>query len=216
MTRKRFAVLVAVLIVVASAFYGSGAMDATAEAGPKDLRFEWHAASGMTLDNPACDQTNAGTAFDNCPDMATAPNGETIEMIGQGTLSIKAKNGKPKKVRGGGEFVHTIGGVPFTGTWKAKKLLMFDDYGPGPSSGPGEVPQDWRAGRAMILVELVADGTGMKANAILELGCRLNAPDTQPGGGVPGTIEGIRIVIDGGLNFNVAADPRSTLFVDLN
>ena len=105
MTRKRFAIIVVMLVVAVSALYGSGAIGATAEAGPGDLRFEWHAASEMTLNNPACSQT-AGDAFDNCPDMATAANGETIEMTGQGTLRIKAKDGKPKKVEGGGEFVH--------------------------------------------------------------------------------------------------------------
>ena len=35
--------------------------------------------------------------------------------------------------------------------------------------------------------------------------------------GVSGTIEGIRLLIGGGgLNFNIAADPRSTLFIDMN
>ena len=67
----------------------------------------------------------------------------------------------------------------------------------------------WRTGRALILVKLKYD-SGMKAHAILEVGCRL------PGnGGIPGTIEGIRILIDGGLNFNEAADPRATLFIDI-
>ena len=33
--------------------------------------------------------------------------------------------------------------------------------------------------------------------------------------GIFGTIEGARVFVDGGLNYNIAADPKLTLFVNL-
>ena len=45
-----------------------------------------------------------------------------------------------------------------------------------------------------------------KIDAILEVGCRLGA-------GNPGiTIEGVRVIVHGGLNYNIASDPRLTVF----
>ena len=173
------------------------------------------------MNSDACDQNNADTAFDNCPDMAKASvsvsdvsNDQSIEMKGEGTLRIGA-DGEPKAVDGSGGFVHRIGEESFIGTWEAKKLLLFETYGPGDPTllaerFPGVDTSAWRTGRALILVHLVdVDGT-MQADAILEIGCRL------PGNpGVSGTVEGIRLLISGGLNFNEPADPRATLFIDM-
>lgn len=81
---------------------------------------------------------------------------------------------------------------------------MFDAYGPGIAV----LPDTWNSGRALILVRLKAGD--MEADAILEIGCRL------PGSpGIPGTIEGIRLLISGGQNFNMETDPRSTLFINI-
>ena len=33
--------------------------------------------------------------------------------------------------------------------------------------------------------------------------------------GIFGTIEGVRVFVDGGLNYNLATDPKLTLFVNL-
>ena len=215
-----------VIFVIATLLMGviggsalAGAMSASADDDGGNLKFEYHVSFGVPLDNPDCDQTALPFtppgmgAFNLCPDMATAsesfngiPNDQSIEMKGQGTLSISGKDGKPKKINGGGGFIHTTdlaNGVSESGTWKAKRLLMFESYGPGDAS----LPADWRGGRALMLVRLTYD-SGEKVDAILELGCRLpGAP------GISGTIEGIRLVVGGGLNFNEAADPRSTLFV---
>ena len=175
-----------------------GTMSAPAEAGD-DLEFEWHVGFGTLI------TATASVSPEQTP--VVIPNDQTIGIEGFGHLSIGAEDGEPEDVDGGGTFVHTIGGDSFSGTWEAKQLLMFDSYGPDPT-----LPfPDWRGGRALILVHLEDDTGTMEADAILEIGCRL------PGSpGISGTIEGIRIVIDGGLNFNVAADPRDTLFVDLN
>jgi hypothetical protein len=105
-----------------------------------------------------------------------------------------------------------------SGTWKAKKLLMFDSYGPEkdcnvapfPCAVP-PLPIHFEAGRALIRIELRPDEEKKKKIiAVLEVGCRL--PGSR---GIVGTIEGVRVMVDGGLNYNVAADPKSTLFVNL-
>jgi len=215
-------VMAALMVAVMGVSGLMGAMSTSPVAADSgNLEFEWHAASGKSLDNLDCDQdapADVGSpdgSFALCPDMATAANGETIEMIGSGTLRIHAKDGSPKKVDGGGAFDHTIDGDSFTGTWEAEQLLMFETYGPGGADFIAVDPTvrtAWRTGRALIMVHLVYDN-GMEADAILEIGCRLPGNTTL----IPGTLEGIRLLVgDGGLNFNDASDPRSTLFVDLN
>ena len=193
-----------------------GAMSASAEAGGSDdLEFTYLISPGRVLDNPLCDQGAPalqgmpGGSFARCPNMAMAANGDTIEILGAGTLAVDADDGEPEDVDGGGTFTHNFAaGGSESGTWEAKELLMFDSYGTCPLCDPA-----WRAGRALILVHLEYDG-GMEADAILELGCRLNDPGL-PGGGIPGTIEGIRLLISGGQNFNMESDPRATLFIDI-
>ena len=179
------------------------------------LEYNYLVSPGRGLINDDCDQTNADTAFAECPNMATAsadasgiPNDQSITVKGSGTLTIDAADGKPQIVTGGGFFVHKTGGDSVLGTWKAKQLLMFETYGPPGAEHLAEKPDRaaWRTGRALILVRLV-DENGEEADAILEVGCRL------PGNsGVSGTIEGMRLVINGGLNFNQVPDRRATLF----
>ena len=53
----------------------------------------------------------------------------------------------------------------------------------------------------------------MEAIATLELGCRLPNPIKET---PEGTIEGIRLDVEGGLNFDFAIDPRSTLFIQIS
>ncbi|MFQ6024447.1 MAG: hypothetical protein ACE5NW_17160, partial [Acidiferrobacterales bacterium] len=67
-------------------------------------------------------------------------------------------------------------------------------------------------GRALIRILMVSQFGDGVALATLELGCRLPAPFTPA---PPGTIEGVRVNVHGGLNFNMAVDPRSTLFIEL-
>ncbi|MFQ6028034.1 MAG: hypothetical protein ACE5Q6_11120, partial [Dehalococcoidia bacterium] len=201
----------------------SGAMLASIDHS-SDLVFKYIVSpGGRNLNSETCDQNDADTAFANCPDMARASmsisgvtNDETIEMKGEGTLRIGAESGEPKSVDGGGGFVHTVGGESFIGTWQAKRLLMFETYGPGDPARlaerfPGVDTSAWRTGRVLILVHLMDVAGTIDADAILEMGCRL------PGNpGVSGTVEGIRLLISGGLNFNEPADPRGTLFIDMN
>ena len=60
----------------------------------------------------------------------------------------------------------------------------------------------------MIRIHLLSEGNWV-ADAILRLGCRI------PGAKFPlSTIEGVRVNVQDGLNFNIAVDPRATLFIE--
>jgi hypothetical protein len=128
--------------------------------------------------------------------VARASNGDTIEIAGEGTLSVH-----PKSVTGSGTFTHNFaGGGSVSGTWTATELLSFKSYG-----SSSAVPPNWEAGKAIIRVHLVADG--MEADAILTVGCIL--PEVIVPGGL---FEGSTLNVQGGLNFN-KADVGSTLFL---
>jgi len=145
----------------------------------------------------------------SCPTAAAAGNGDTLILKGVGTLKVRASDGKPKKISGGGTFEHkdTNGVVVGSGTWKAKKLLMFDSYGGSPFDF---VPTAFNAGRMLSTIVLEPYGGG-KIRGMVELGCRV------PGNpGLATTIEGVRVYIDDGPSFVLPFDPRSTLFFDLN
>lgn len=132
-----------------------------------------------------------GTAL--CPDpecvaKARAANGDTIEIAGAGTLSIH-----PKSVSGGGTFTHHLaGGGSGSGTWTATQLLSFNEYHCFLEPGLGEIC----GGRVLVRVHLVAAGGSPEADAILEMTCIL-------GGKAPASaVEGVRLAIQGGPNFN--------------
>ena len=117
-----------------------------------------------------------------CPDVARADNGDTVDIAGSGTLSIHDKT-----VTGGGTFVHRApdGTVRAAGTWTATDLLSFNSYGTQP-----DLPPNLFGGLARIRVHLTAG-----FDAILEIDCEIgNAPG--------GHSEGVRLVVDNGLNFD--------------
>ena len=117
-----------------------------------------------------------------CPDVARADNGDTVDIAGSGTLSIHDQT-----VTGGGTFVHRApdGTVRVAGTWTATDLLSFNSYGTQPG-----LPQNLFGGLARIRVHLSAG-----FDAILEIDCEI--------GKVPGGhVEGVRLVVDNGLNFS--------------
>ena len=150
-----------------------------------------------------------------CPDAARASStGDVIDISGSGELTIH-----PKSINGGGDFSATAleqFGDPVEGTWEAIQLLSFKSYGPSPI-----LPQNFLAGLAMIRIHLLVDGSWV-ADAILTLGCILPGAKV-PGveGGVAaagvrgGALEGVRVNVQGGLNFNLEEDPRATLFIEL-
>jgi len=165
----------------------------TGVAGAKSetLDYRWLAGTGDTGFGALCD---FGLP---CPDVATASNGDTIEITGEGMLSVH-----PKSVTGGGTFTHNFAGGGFvSGTWTATQLLSFKSYGP-----VAGFPSEFEAGKAIIRVQLFVDGNPV-ATGTLTVGCLLGGPK-EPGG----LFEGVKLSVQGGPNFNKAA-VRSTLFI---
>jgi hypothetical protein len=60
------------------------------------------------------------------PNFGRAPNGDRVEVIGDGSFSVH-----PKSVTASGEFTHLdpAGNVLGSGTWTATELLSFNFYG---------------------------------------------------------------------------------------
>jgi len=217
-------------VVLAMALNG-----ASAHGGAKrELRYEYHLGDA----SPACDDvkptddpievepgpTCRPEAVAGINPMVPVVPGLPIQLQGGGSIAIQgagelavSRKGKPRHVDGGGTYA-IFGPAPSpgklgvrveSGSWRAKKLLQFDSYGPG-KGFPPELSA-WRAGRAIIQIHL-RPRRGRKSDAILEVGCRLGPANP----GIPGTIEGVRVMVDDGLYYNIPADPKSTLFVDLN
>ncbi len=135
-----------------------------------------------------------------CPDVATASNGDTIEIAGEGTLSVH-----PKSVTGSGSFTHNFAaGGSVSGTWTATQLLSFKSYGSSPAAVG--LPPTWEAGKAIIRVQLFVGGNPV-ATGTLTVGCIL--PEVEVPGGA---FEGSTLNVHGGPNFN-KADVASTLFI---
>jgi hypothetical protein len=130
-----------------------------------------------------------------CPDVSRAPNGDTIAIAGQGTLSIHAKT-----VTGGGTFTHKApdGTVRASGTWTATQLLSFNSYGTAP-----DVPPAFEGGFAVIRIHLSAGHDG-----ILQVNCTIGSPP-------PNKFEGVRLAVESALNFNEVVS-GATLFIRLS
>ena len=139
-----------------------------------------------------------GEEFIEGPDKAVAPNGDVVSLIGSGTLSIHSKS-----VTGSGEFTHSNGSgiVLGSGSWSAEQLLSFHSYG---NSAPA-VPAELEGGRALIRIHLSPKAGGAGFDAILQIDCLLGNPP-------PGAFEGIRLDVQGVINFNKAVSGE-TVFI---
>ncbi len=198
-TRKQYRVafsIVIALVLFAVPSIGD-AREARRASAEQETRFDY-LFGGTAFGIPEGECTDAPPVPDFCITSATAFFGESVEIQGSGDLELDL-HGDDHKVTGNG-FWRTDRG---RGRWKAKKLLMFDSYGPGVGVSP-----DWRSGRALILIEL--SGARATRSAVLEVGCRLPGND---GLGEGETIEGVRLTVEGGLNYNNADDPSITLFI---
>jgi hypothetical protein len=124
------------------------------------------------------------------PVVAMAANGDTIELIGGGTLSIH-----PKSVSGGGTFTHkdSSGAVLESGAWTATQLLTFVSYPVDPAL---QLPPSFAAGYSRMRIHLTSTSGGPEFDAILALDCEfgLNPPGHEE--------EGVRLAVQGGPNFN--------------
>jgi hypothetical protein len=91
-----------------------------------------------------------------------------------------------------------------TGTWQATDLLSFESYGP---SLTGAAPPSFTAGKALLRILILPEGSDAAIPALLEIECQV------PGSVVPGGIEeGVNLRVPGIANFNEQAS-GNTLFV---
>lgn len=162
------------LVALAMVLSGFVAVGASADSGHRDYLY-------VAGTNDLCNIEPSA-----CPDIARASNGDTIELTGSGTLSIH-----PSSVAGGGDFTHknAAGDVRATGTWTALELESFTSYG-----SEADLPPNLEGGHAVILVQLFVGGAPVHT-AILTVDCEIGKPP-------PGHGEGIRLAVQGALNFN--------------
>ena len=171
-TNRHSLLLIAVLALVLA---GVGNTSVAADSGAATYAY-------LIAAEPLCDLPLPSP----CPAVSMASNGDTIEMTGAGTLSIH-----PKSVSGGGDFTHNFaGGGSVSGTWTAKQLLSFHGYG----CGGGGLPADFCGGLAVIRVELFV-GSMHVADGTLQVDCLIAKFPA-------GAIEGVRLAVQGGPNFN--------------
>lgn len=135
------------------------------------------------------------------PAKAVSANGDTVAMIGQGTLTIH-----PKFADQGGFYTHTnaSGVVLSSGFWFANRLISFQSYGPADPLLP--LPTGSEGGRASIRVHLspIGDPSG-GVDATLHVVCTLGNP-------TPNAVEGIELSIQGPVDFNQKFS-GNTLFI---
>ena len=157
---------------LASAFIGIGTIGAAADG----VHFQYLAGSGVLC----------GLGPTACPDVASASNGDTVAISGQGSLVTG-----PDEVTGSGTFVHmnAAGTVLGSGTWTAEDLLSFTSFG---GNAPG-LPPNFEGGLARIEVQLNPSGSGDTLNAVLQIDCGINSATGA---------EGVMLAVEDGPNFN--------------
>jgi hypothetical protein len=128
--------------------------------------------------------TGGTTSHPMGPDVATAPNGSTVSIVGSGTF----KAGPDKTASGSGTFTikdaagHTVASGAFT----IDSVLEFVDYGNGTPQG---LPVSTHGGQGKFQVTLAGVGSG-----VLTVFCVLGSPPQ-------GKDEGINLVLGNGMNF---------------
>ena len=203
---RRFFVIAAVLSVVAIALPASAAPQA--ERGERD----WFIGQAVLdeLGFPGAGEASVGTAS----------NGDVITLQmdpAPGTFDTQTK-----AATGAGTFVHTdaSGAVIGAGDWMVTRLLNWDEWGPGADlTGEGDLDfSQYLAGRARFKIEFKV-GSAVVATGALEVVCVLpgayNPAITSnvegPTGSGPAWAEGIKLNLNGPLNFNMGP-PSPTLF----
>jgi len=130
-----------------------------------------------------------GRGRDNPSDTAIAPDGSTITMTGQGTLTA----GPDNTASGGGTYSLSSGG---SGTWTATAVLGFVSY--GPAAPP--LPSFLFGGETKLNISLSNGATG-----VLTIFCVLGSPP-------PSKEEGITVILGTGGQFT-KQDGGNTVFV---
>jgi hypothetical protein len=181
-------------------------------------------ASPVLTDNDsACYNFLVGSGFicdpndsSACTAVARAPNGESIELSGAGTLTLASKS-----ITAAGAFTHksSTGEILETGVWTATELLSFKSYGVAPGALMGQI-QKFKAfrplpiglgimagpmpagGLALIRIRMLPDVVRPK-EAILQVNCaKGKVPPNHQG-------EGVRLAIqEGGPKFDEKVNGR--------
>jgi len=125
-------------------------------------------------------------------DIAEAPNGDTIELIFTGQIDVK---GHEAEGSGGFRHLDKKGNPVDFGTFTAKRLMSFVDYGPAAGG-----PPTFHRGRAQIKVRAV--GQMGSFNAIMFVDCKFGPAPPPP----PEFEEGTFFRIEGGLDFHENAN----------
>jgi len=127
------------------------------------------------------------------PNVAEAPNGDSVAVTGGGTFSVN-----PASTDAAGSFTHTFAsGGSLSGTWTAKQLLAYQSYGCGVFFGT-PIPADLCGGQVKLRVTLTATTPSgvMTADGILTVFCLI-------GEHVPSSaMEGITLNVFDIINFN--------------
>lgn len=103
------------------------------------------------------------------PVVSKARNGDTIEVVGTGTMTVQTGR---DQVTGGGTFVHkdSDGNVIGQGTWTTERLLSFRSYGNGTPQG---LPENFFGGRSRMRIHLDPNGGGEGFSATLTIDCAI-------------------------------------------
>ncbi len=190
--RRALIAAVLPLVLVASMVGATGA----ASAGTSKAAYSWHVADDL-LEQAVGSPPVA---------IARASNGDTVELDGTGVL-----NAGDKTASGGGRFVHKLpdGTVFATGTFTANALISFQFYGCTDQLVPG---MTLCGGLAKLDVTMNPSGTSLQLPATLWVDCLIG--DKIPSDGAPARHEGIRLNVDGLINFNKTTEHSGfTLFV---
>jgi hypothetical protein len=156
-------------------------------------------ASGSAMADPN-NASGTWVLHVDVPNVAMAPNGDTIAITGTGTFSVH-----PKSVTVSGAFTHNVaGGGTLTGTWTATDLLSFEFYGCGVVSSIGlTLPPDFCGGALKMAVVFMPAGTTLSIPGIITVFCVIGpqAPPPHDNPTEPGE-EGVTVVVPGVANFN--------------
>lgn len=172
---KKLASIIAAVLML-TGFLAVTASAALADSGDRTLGYV------VTQEGEFGSDCSSGPFHNN---VTAASNGDTIQIWGCGSFSTKNKTAD-----GGGRFIHTTSTNTIEGDWTALKLLRYHSYG-GSVEFAGLT---FEGGVGTFAVRLTPDG-GSPVDAVLHVYCNLGDPP-------PGSVEGIRLTVEGGPNFN--------------
>jgi hypothetical protein len=149
------------------------------------LALAWPAGSTASAPN---NQAASYQFLMEAPNVATASNGDTIAITGEGAFAVH-----PKSASGGGEFTHSFaGGGSVSGTWRVNRLVDFQPWGCGVVFGM-PLPPNLCGGR--VSLDVTFTGPAGSFPGRITIFCVIGSPP-------PSVEEGVHVVVPGVDNFN--------------